>query len=49
MLLEVVLLLAAGRGEEVDRLLGARTIDDEAEEALEAVAMAHEGERVARP
>jgi TRAP-type C4-dicarboxylate transport system permease small subunit len=48
MLVEVVLLLIAGRGEEVERLLGARTIDDEAEEALEAVAMAHEREQAAR-
>jgi TRAP-type C4-dicarboxylate transport system permease small subunit len=43
--LDAVLLLAAGRTEEVDRLLGARSLQDETEEALEAVAMAHEGER----
>lgn len=42
-LLETLLLLAAGQGAEIDRLLGPRTIDDEAEEALEAVSMAHEG------
>jgi TRAP-type C4-dicarboxylate transport system permease small subunit len=40
MLLETLLLLVSGRGEEVDRMLGQRTFDEEAEEALEAVAMA---------
>jgi TRAP-type C4-dicarboxylate transport system permease small subunit len=37
---EAALLLLHGRPGEVDRLLGARTVDDEAAEALEAVAMA---------
>ncbi len=37
---EGALLLLAGRPGEVDRLLGSRTADDEAAEALEAVAMA---------
>jgi TRAP-type C4-dicarboxylate transport system permease small subunit len=44
LLLESALALALGRGAEVDRLLGARTLEDETQEALEAVAMAHEGE-----
>jgi TRAP-type C4-dicarboxylate transport system permease small subunit len=39
---EVALLLLTGRGEEVERLLGPRTIQDETKEALEAVAMARE-------
>lgn len=43
-LLEAALALALGRSAEVDRLLGARTLEDETQEALEAVAMAHEGE-----
>ena len=41
---ESVLLLASGRPGEVDRLLGSRTVDDEAAEALEAVAMARAAE-----
>lgn len=41
--LEAALLLLSGRPGEVDRLLGARTVGDEAAEALEAVAMAREG------
>lgn len=45
LLAESVLLLSGRRAGDIDRLLGSRTIDDEAEEALEAVAMAHEGER----
>ena len=36
---EVLLLLVSGRGSAVDRMLGPRTIEDEAGEALEAVAM----------
>ncbi|WP_424813797.1 TRAP transporter small permease subunit [Roseococcus sp. YIM B11640] len=43
LLLESVLALLTGKGAQLDRLLGSRTIDDEAEEALEAVAMAREG------
>jgi TRAP-type C4-dicarboxylate transport system permease small subunit len=43
LMLESVLALLLGQGEQLDRLLGSRTIDDEAEEALEAVAMAREG------
>jgi TRAP-type C4-dicarboxylate transport system permease small subunit len=39
---EVSLLLFAGRGEEVERLLGPRTIQDETQETLEAVAMARQ-------
>jgi TRAP-type C4-dicarboxylate transport system permease small subunit len=39
---EVALLLIDGRGEEVERLLGPRTLQDETKEALEAVAMARE-------
>ncbi|WP_159994584.1 TRAP transporter small permease subunit [Roseomonas sp. 18066] len=42
LLVESLLELALGRFAEADALLGARTIDDEAEEALEAVAMARE-------
>jgi TRAP-type C4-dicarboxylate transport system permease small subunit len=41
--LESALSLLLGRPEEVDRLLGARTLDDETAEALEAVEMAREG------
>lgn len=37
---EVALLLLDGRGEEVEKLLGPRTLQDETQEALEAVAMA---------
>jgi TRAP-type C4-dicarboxylate transport system permease small subunit len=43
LLLESFLALVTGQGAQLDRLLGSRTIDDEAEEALEAVAMAREG------
>ncbi|HYI83856.1 MAG TPA: TRAP transporter small permease [Acetobacteraceae bacterium] len=44
--LDAVLLLMGGRVEEVDRLLGSRSLQDETEEALEAVAMARgEAER----
>ncbi|MDB5380466.1 MAG: hypothetical protein JWO26_98 [Rhodospirillales bacterium] len=43
LMLEGVLALLLDQGEQLDRLLGSRTIDDEAEEALEAVAMAREG------
>jgi TRAP-type C4-dicarboxylate transport system permease small subunit len=45
LLLEGVLALAAGQGASLDGLLGSRTLEDETEEALEAVAMAHEGDR----
>ena len=41
--LEAATLLLAGRPEEVDRLLGSRTVEDETAEALEAVGMAREG------
>lgn len=44
LLLESVLALLAGQGASLDGLLGSRTLEDETEEALEAVAMAHEGE-----
>ena len=44
LLLEAVLALALGEGAALDGLLGSRTLEDETEEALEAVAMAHEGE-----
>lgn len=40
LLAESLLALLEGRAAEVDALLGSRSIDDEAEEALEAVAMA---------
>jgi len=43
--LESLLSLLLGRAEELDRLLGSRTLEDETEEALEAVAMAREGQR----
>lgn len=39
LLLESLLTLLAGRGAELDRLLGSRTIEDETQEALEAAAM----------
>lgn len=38
--LESLLSILLGRPEELDRLLGSRTLEDETEEALEAVAMA---------
>lgn len=44
LLAEAILALAAGQGAALDGLLGSRTLEDETEEALEAVAMAHEGE-----
>lgn len=44
LLAEAVLAWLAGRGAALDGLLGSRTLEDETEEALEAVAMAHEGE-----
>lgn len=44
LLIEALLALAAGQGAALDGLLGSRTLEDETEEALEAVAMAHEGE-----
>jgi len=40
--LDGALALLAGRPEELDRLLGSRTIDDEAAEALEAIEMARQ-------
>ena len=40
LLLESVLALLLGEGERLDGLLGSRTLNDETEEALEAVAMA---------
>jgi len=44
LLLESALALLCGRGAELDRLLGSRSLQDETQEALEAVAMSHEGE-----
>jgi hypothetical protein len=41
--LESALALLLGRPEELDRLLGARTLEDETAEALEAVEMARGG------
>jgi len=40
LLLEALLLLATGRAAQLDTLLGSRSIDDEAREALDAVRMA---------
>jgi hypothetical protein len=40
LLLESVLALLLGEGARLDNLLGSRTLADETEEALEAVAMA---------
>jgi TRAP-type C4-dicarboxylate transport system permease small subunit len=45
LVLESALSLMLGRAEELDRLLGSRTLEDETEEALEAVQMAREGSR----
>jgi TRAP-type C4-dicarboxylate transport system permease small subunit len=42
---ESVLSLIFGRGEDLDRLLSSRTLEDETAEALEAVEMAREGAR----
>ena len=42
---ESVLSLICGRGEDLDRLLSSRTLEDETAEALEAVEMAREGAR----
>lgn len=44
LLLEAALTLLCGRFGETDALLGSRSIDDEAGEALEAVAMARKGQ-----
>jgi len=44
LLLEAVLTLLCGRFKEADALLGSRSIDDDASEALEAVAMARKGQ-----
>ena len=43
LMLEASLSILAGEPEALDSLLGSRTLQDETEEALEAVAMAHEG------
>ena len=43
LMLEASLSILAGEPEALDTLLGSRTLQDETEEALEAVAMAHEG------
>jgi TRAP-type C4-dicarboxylate transport system permease small subunit len=43
LLLESALALVFGRAAEVDALLGSRSVDNETQEALEAVAMAREG------
>jgi TRAP-type C4-dicarboxylate transport system permease small subunit len=43
LLLEAMLVLAAGRGAELDPLLAARGFQEETQEALEAVGMAREG------
>lgn len=45
LMLEASLAILAGKPEELDRLLGSRSLEDETEEALEAVAMAHEAPR----
>ncbi|MBR0648827.1 TRAP transporter small permease [Roseomonas terrae] len=45
LMLEATLVLFCGRGAALDGLLGSRTLEDETEEALEAVAMAHEGDK----
>jgi TRAP-type C4-dicarboxylate transport system permease small subunit len=42
MVIEVLLLLIAGRSDAVDEMLGSRGYDEETEEALDAVAMARE-------
>jgi TRAP-type C4-dicarboxylate transport system permease small subunit len=42
LLLESALALLSGRGTELDRLLGSRSLEDETAEALEAVAMARQ-------
>ena len=43
LMLEASLAMLAGEPETLDALLGSRSLQDETEEALEAVAMAHEG------
>jgi TRAP-type C4-dicarboxylate transport system permease small subunit len=43
LMLEASLSILAGEPEALDTLLGSRTLHDETEEALQAVAMAHEG------
>lgn len=43
LMLEASLSILAGEPEALDTLLGSRTLQDETKEALEAVAMAHEG------
>lgn len=49
LMLEALLAILASRAASLDGLLGSRTLEDETEEALEAVAMAHEGEEANRP
>jgi hypothetical protein len=46
LMLEASLSILAGQPEELDELLGSRTLKDETDEALEAVAMAHEAPRL---
>jgi hypothetical protein len=43
MLLEVLVLLARGRADRVDGMLGSRTLQEETAEALEAAHMAEPG------
>jgi hypothetical protein len=45
LMLEASLSILAGQPEALDELLGSRTLKDETDEALEAVAMAHEAPR----
>jgi TRAP-type C4-dicarboxylate transport system permease small subunit len=45
LMLEASLSILAGEPETLDELLGSRTLKDETDEALEAVAMAHEAPR----
>jgi TRAP-type C4-dicarboxylate transport system permease small subunit len=45
LMLEASLAILAGKPEELDRLLGSRSLQDETAEALEAVGMAHEAPR----
>jgi TRAP-type C4-dicarboxylate transport system permease small subunit len=45
LMLEASLSILAGEPEALDELLGSRTLKDETDEALEAVAMAHEAPR----
>jgi TRAP-type C4-dicarboxylate transport system permease small subunit len=45
LLVEALLCLLSGHADELDRLLGSRSLEDETAEALEAVQMAREGEQ----